>query len=61
MKKSIPYEIIKYFDYQKDEMLGNLIYTAIFVFRSSINKHEDKINEVLKLSGIDRLSNDTVK
>ncbi|MHB8100127.1 MAG: hypothetical protein ACYDD5_11150 [Sulfuricurvum sp.] len=54
MQKNIPIEISKYFDYQKDELLGNLIYTAIFVFRSAIDKHENLINEVLKLSGIDR-------
>jgi hypothetical protein len=54
MQKNIPIEIIKYFDYQKNEILGNLIYAAIFVFRAAIDKHEGLINEVLKLSGIDR-------
>ena len=54
MKQKFPKEIIKYFDYQNDELLGNLIYAAIFVLRSSIEKHEELLKEVLNRSGIDR-------
>lgn len=54
MNKNIDQDILKYFDYQQDELMGNLIYAAIYVFRVSIDKYEDIINEVLKLSGIRR-------
>lgn len=54
MKKNIPIEIIKFFNYDKNDLIGNLIYTAIFIFRSAIEKNEELIYKVLKLSGIDK-------
>lgn len=52
--KTIPSDLIKFFEHDKPELLGNLLYVAIFIFRSTIDKHEGLIAQILEKSGINR-------
>jgi hypothetical protein len=58
MINDIPEDISKFFGYENTDLLGNLIYAAILVFRSVVKENDDLIKKVLKLSGIDNHDND---
>lgn len=52
--KTIPTDISNFFEYDGSELLGNLLYSAIFIFRSSFDNHEELILEILEKSGINQ-------